>query len=458
MKRIPVLTSALLLVGFFVTSVCAHAPDFVSLAKKMKPSVVNISTSKKVVSQDMSRWQGRGGQDLFEEFFRHFAPDMQPRKRMETSLGSGFIISDDGFILTNEHVVNGADEVVVKLSDGRTFDAKVRGADEKLDLALLKIETGGKLPVAELGDSENVQVGEWVMAIGNPFGLEQTVTAGIVSAKGRVIGAGPYDDFIQTDASINPGNSGGPLFNVRGEVVGINTAIIKGGQGIGFALPINAARTTVEQLKETGEVVRGWLGVSIQLISEELAKSFGLDRARGALVAEVMAGSPAEAAAIQRGDIILKFNGRDVDEMNDLPRLVASTRVGTSVSVVLFRSGRELTVRVEVGRLAADEGAPQGISEAEDRLGLTLRPLTPELQDRYGLSAEAGVVISGIDPDGPSAAANLQVGDLIIDINGHPVKGIKLLRKMVRGYDAGTIVRLLVQRGESSLYTTVKIK
>ena len=439
----------------------AHTPDFVDLAVKLKPSVVNISTTKKIVTQNPD-WHGRGSsQDLFEEFFRRFAPKQPQRPRKESSLGSGFIISDDGYILTNDHVVNGADEVTVRLSDGRSFEAKIRGADEKLDLALLKIDIGDaneKLPVASLGDSDKLRVGEWVMAIGNPFGLEQTVTVGIVSAKGRVIGAGPYDDFIQTDASINPGNSGGPLFNTQGEVVGINTAIIRGGQGIGFALPINAARVTVEQLQETGEVVRGWLGVSIQKISDELAESFGLDRARGALVAGVVEGSPAAEAGIRQGDIVLEFNGRDVDEMNDLPRLVAATPVGKTVEVKLFRDKKEIKIKVKIGKLVGDGRKTHGVTDTEERMGLSLTPLNDEVRERYGLDVEGGVLISAVDPNGPATESNLRPGDVIVEVNGKDIIGLGDLRELISPLVSGKVLRLLVLRGESSLYTTLKLK
>jgi serine protease Do len=439
----------------------AQTPDFVALASKLKPSVVNISTSKKLAAESPNR-HGRGEpRDLFEEFFRRFAPDQPQRPRRESALGSGFIISADGYILTNDHVVNGADEVAVRLSDGRSFEATIRGADEKLDLALLKIDLGDageKLPVAELGDSETLRVGEWVMAIGNPFGLEQTVTVGIVSAKGRVIGAGPYDDFIQTDASINPGNSGGPLFNTRGQVVGINTAIVRGGQGIGFALPINAARATIAQLRETGEVVRGWLGVSIQKISAELAESFGLDRARGALVAAVVEGSPAAAAKIRRGDIILEFNGRQVDEMNDLPRMVAATPVGKTVEVALFRDGKVVKVRVTVGKLAGDGRQAHGVTDTEQRMGLALTPLSDEVRERFGLAIESGVLVSAVDADGPAAGSNLRPGDVIVEVNGTEISGPNDLREIVAALDSGQVLRVLVQRGESSLYTTLKLR
>ncbi|HKJ05007.1 MAG TPA: DegQ family serine endoprotease [Geopsychrobacteraceae bacterium] len=435
----------------------AHTPDFVDLAAQLKPSVVNISTSKNISGQRPNFQERDGSRDLFEEFFRRFAPNQPQRPRKQSSLGSGFIISDDGYILTNDHVVNGADEVTVRLADGRSFDATIRGSDAKLDLALLKIDTGEKLPVAKLGNSDSLRVGEWVMAIGNPFGLEQTVTTGIVSAKGRVIGAGPYDDFIQTDASINPGNSGGPLYNMQGEVVGINTAIIRGGQGIGFALPINAARVTIEQLKETGEVVRGWLGVSIQKISDELAESFGLAQVSGALVAEVIEGSPAADAGIRRGDIILEFNGQEVDEMNDLPRIVAATPVDKSVEVKLFRDGKEVTVKVKVGKLAGDGRTAHGVTELEERMGLSLTPLGDETSDRYGLDLQSGLLVSAVDPDGPAADSNLRPGDVIVEVNGKEIDGLGQLRTIVAPIAPGKVLRILVQRGASSLYTTLKL-
>jgi serine protease Do len=369
----------------------ASTPDFAALAEQLRPAVVNISTAKTVQPRaPVFRGPQHPGRDLFEEFFERFFQGMpQPGPRTERSLGTGFIISDDGYILTNDHVVDGADEIKVKLADGRTFSATVKGLDPKLDLALVKIEAGKNLPAVKLGDSDQLRIGEWVMAIGNPFGLEQTVTVGIVSAKGRVIGAGPYDDFIQTDASINPGNSGGPLFNVSGEVVGINTAIVSGGQGIGFAIPVNMAKQIVPQLRDDGKVTRGWLGVVVQPLSEELAQSFGLERPRGALVSEVVKDSPAERAGFKRGDVILRFDGREIDERNDLPRIVAATRVGKSVPVVVFRDGKEREFTVEIGKLAGDEAAVAGAGEAEGQLGLKVAPLTAETARRYDSTPRA---------------------------------------------------------------------
>jgi serine protease Do len=306
--------------------------------KRVKPSVVNISTTTLVKGPDLyDRFFGQANpfRDFFgEDFYERFFGDMPQREFKQRSLGSGFIIDRDGYILTNNHVVEKAQSIKVRLSDEKEYDAKVVGRDPKTDIALIKINTRQNLPVAPLGDSDSLEVGDWLIAIGNPFGLEHTVTAGIVSAKGRVIGAGPYDDFIQTDASINPGNSGGPLFNLNGEVVGINTAIVSGGQGIGFAIPINVAKELLPQLKTKGRVVRGWLGVMIQKVTPEIAKGFGLKESEGALVSDVMEGSPAEKAGIKRGDVIVSYNGKRIKEMDQLPKLVGTTEVGKKVKVV----------------------------------------------------------------------------------------------------------------------------
>jgi len=435
----------------------ADPPDFVALARELKPAVVNISTAKTVRPRRPTQPGPRSPyNDFFDDFFDRFFQGQPQAPHKERSLGSGFIISGDGYILTNDHVVDGADEIKVRLSDGRTFTATVKGLDPKLDLALLKIEAGDHLPVARLGDSGALQVGEWVMAIGNPFGLEQTVTVGIVSAKGRVIGAGPYDDFIQTDASINPGNSGGPLFNSNGEVVGINTAIIAGGQGIGFATPVNAAKSILPQLKETGHVTRGWLGVSVQLVTEELAESFGLKETKGALVAEVVTGSPAEKAGIRRGDIILTFDGREVDAINDLPRLVAATAVGQKVKLTVFRSGKTEELTAEIGKL--EEAGGEKAAGGGDRLGLIVADVTPETTRLYGLQGEKGALITAIDPGGPAAEANLRPGDLVVEVNGEETGSAAAFRAAVAKAKAGQVLRLLIQRGDGLLYTTVKVE
>ena len=449
-----VISAALLLP---VPAPAAATPDFVALAQELKPAVVNISTAKTVRPRRPVMPGPRSPhQDFFDDFFDRFFQGQPQTPRKERSLGSGFVISADGYILTNDHVVDGADEIKVKLSDGRTFTATVKGVDPKLDLALLKIEAGNHLPVARLGDSGALQVGEWVMAIGNPFGLEQTVTVGIVSAKGRVIGAGPYDDFIQTDASINPGNSGGPLFNTAGEVVGINTAIVASGQGIGFAIPINTAKSILTQLKETGQVTRGWLGVSVQVVTAELAESFGLKEAKGALVAEVIKDSPAEKAGIRRGDIILRFDGHEVDALNDLPRLVAATKVDKEVNLTVFRDGKTRDIKATVGKLQEGEASTDATA-LSDRLGLNLTDITPETARHYGLRSDKGALITGVDPAGAAAESNLRPGDLILEVNNQQIVDVATFRAAVAKTKPGEMLRLLIQRGDGLLYTTVKV-
>ena len=338
-----------------VTGWASVTPDsFADLAEKLKPAVVNISTSKTVRSGGLQMFrepfgQGSPFEQFFgDDFFRRFFGDIPERQFEQKSLGSGFIISEDGYIFTNNHVVEKADEILVKLSDEKEYKAKVVGTDQNIDIALLKIEPDGRLPVVTLGDSSRLRVGDWVVAIGNPFGLNQTVTAGIVSAKGRVIGAGPYDDFIQTDASINPGNSGGPLFNLAGEVVGINTAIVAQGQGIGFAIPVNMAKDVLDDLKTRGKVVRGWLGVSIQEISEDIAKNLNLKSREGALVADVFEGDPADKAGLRTGDVIVGIDGEKVKDTHDLLQKIARMRVGQKTTVQVLRNGKEMIFSVTV--------------------------------------------------------------------------------------------------------------
>jgi serine protease Do len=458
-KILTALLGVALSLALAAVSPAASAPDFVALAQKCKPAVVNISIAKNIKPRVMPPRQR--GNEFFDEFFERFFNEQNRAPRKQRSLGSGFIISPDGYILTNNHVVDGADEVKVTLADGRDFDATVEGADKKLDLALLKIKAGGDLPSAPLGDSDGIRVGEWVMAIGNPFGLEQTVTAGIVSAKGRVIGAGPYDDFIQTDASINPGNSGGPLFNAAGEVVGINTAIIAGGQGIGFATPVNAARSILPQLKSVGHVTRGWLGVTIQQMSDELATSFGLDKARGALVTDVVEDSPAAKAGIERGDVIVSFDGREIDEMHDLPRLVAVAGVDKLVKLEILRDGRRRTVKVKVGILD-DETAASGDRSLRDsdwtELGLELTNVTAELAGRYELENDRGVLVTSINPDSLAAESDLRVGDLIVEVNGRSIENLGSFHDAVEANRGKRHLRLLVDRQGSLLYTVLRLK
>lgn len=433
------------------------SPDFVALAKKLKPAVVNISTAKTVAPQKRLRRPSTPfGPDPFDEFFGRFFDDVPQHAFKQRSLGSGFIISDTGYILTNNHVVAGADEIKVKLSDGREFKAVVKGTDEKLDLAVLKIDVKDHLPKAELGDSDAIEVGEWVMAIGNPFGLAQTVTAGIVSATGRVIGSGPYDDFIQTDASINPGNSGGPLFNADGKVIGINTAIVAGGQGIGFAIPINMAKAVLPQLEETGKVTRGWLGVSVQAVTPELARSFGLEGENGALVAEVVKESPADKAGLKSGDIILEFDGKPIREMNALPRLVAGTPVGKKVVLTILRNGKQEEVPVTIERLR--EGTPEAeTAAAADRLGMTVHELSADVAAQMGVKETKGVVVVAVKPGGLAEEAGISAGDIIREINGARIASVEDYAKAVAAQKKGGVMRLLLRRGESSLFVALKV-
>ncbi len=432
--------------------------NFVELARQNKPTVVNVSTAKVVKPQAPTRRSPSKpyGRDPFQDFFEHFFNGAPRHPYTSRSLGSGFIISDDGYILTNFHVVAGADEVKVKLTDSREFKAVVKGWDDKLDIALLKIDAKDHLPSAKLGDSDKTAVGEWVMAIGNPFGLGQTVTAGIVSAKERVIGSGPYDDYIQTDASINPGNSGGPLINTEGEVIGINTAIVAGGQGIGFAIPINMAKTVITQLKEKGKVTRGWLGVVVQSITPDLAKSFGLKEEAGARVSEVVKGSPAEKAGLKNGDIITEFNGKKIHEMNELPRLVAVTPVGGKVKVTIIRSGTILHKSVVIETMKEGAGESKS-SVAKEKLGVTVAALTPEMASKMGIRETRGVVVTEVMPGGVAEDCGIAVGDVVKEIDGTEIVTVADFEKAVSHYKKGGVMRLLLQRGDAALYVALAI-
>ncbi|HYD47206.1 MAG TPA: DegQ family serine endoprotease, partial [Terriglobales bacterium] len=368
-------------------------PDFATIADRVGPAVANISTTSQAAeSQQMERpnpFDRQNPHEFWEPFERFFGP-MPRRPFRERSLGSGFIINRDGFILTNNHVVENAEKIVVKLSDDKEYEAKVVGRDPKTDIAVIKIEGAKDLKPVPLGDSDALRVGEWVMAIGNPFGLEHTVTAGIVSAKGRFIGQGSYDQFIQTDVAINPGNSGGPLLNLRGEVVGINSAIFSrsgGNIGIGFAIPINLAKELLPELEEKGKVTRGWLGVMIQKVTPEIAESLGLTETRGALVADVMKDGPAREAGIEVGDVIVEFDGHTVKDSNELPMLVARTGVGKSVEVKILRNGKPQTMNVRIAELK-EEGGEVASADRGDELGLAVQPLTPEIAESLGLEGE----------------------------------------------------------------------
>lgn len=398
-----------------------------------------------------------GGPDPFEQF-RHFFGQI-PRQYKEHGLGSGVIVSPDGYILTNNHVVGRADEIHVTLMDKREFTAKVVGKDPKTDLALIKIDTKQPLPYASLGNSNKAEVGDWVLAIGSPFGFNLTVTSGIISAKGRALG-GNYDNFIQTDASINPGNSGGPLFDTQGQVIGINTAIYSStgsNAGIGFAIPIDLAKNVMEQLKQHGRVVRGWLGVEIQEVTPDLAKSFGLAEPTGALVAGVDKTGPAAKAGIERGDIIVKFGSDVVHDEHELPELVAQTPIGKKVPVELIRGRKHMAIEVTVAELKEQQVASEeGAGTPGSNWGLTVQDLTPEIARQIGVPITKGVVIRGVKPDSPAQEAGLQPGDLILEVDHQKVAtadDFATLAKSAQKDNKSAL--LLVQRGDSTLYTVI---
>jgi len=445
--------------------------SFAPLVKRVMPTVVNVRVVQTVKAgfpfgpgPESEGEEGEGGPpmpgpqgDPFEQFRRFFGQG--PREFRQRGLGSGVIVSPDGYIMTNNHVVGGADEINVKLMDKREFKAKVIGKDPKTDLALIKIDTKQALPVAELGVSGSAEVGDWVVAIGNPYEFDLTVTAGIISAKGRALG-GNYDDFIQTDASINPGNSGGPLFDVNGKVIGINTAIFSrtgSNAGIGFAIPIDLAKSVMDQLKAHGRVVRGWLGVQIQEVTPELAQSFGLSQAGGALVAGVEKGGPAEKAGLERGDVIVKFDGREVKDQHSLPALVASTPINKKVSLEIVRNGKRETVGATVGELKEEQVALAKTEEPGGSWGMQVGEITPEVQRQFRLQSNKGVVVRRVAPGSAAADAGLQPGDVVLEVNKSKIASVKdFVERSKAAKTESKPPLLLVQRGTATLYTVIK--
>ena len=435
--------------------------SFAPIARAVRPAVVNVSTTQTVRAQGGPQFGPGTGpfgeQDPFFEFFRRFFPQV-PRSFTQRALGSGVIIDSAGHIVTNAHVVKGADKIVIKLEDKRDFDAKVVGIDDKTDVAVLKIQSPNELHLAPLGDSDQLQVGDWVVAIGNPFGLSETDTAGIVSAKGRVIGEGPYDDFIQTDASINPGNSGGPLLDLRGQVVGINAAIFSqsgGNIGIGFAIPINLVKHVVEEIKAHGKVVRGWVGVAIQDVTPALAKSFGLKEPEGALVADVTPDSPAAHAGLQRGDIILEYNGKHIGEAHQLPGLVAGTTIGTTVPITVRRKDSTEHLSVTVAEMPAQaEGATARRADESD-WGLAVANITPDLMQQYNLEKKEGVVVVTISPDSPADGAGLQPGDVIVQVNHRAVRSVAEYEQALESAGDNKQLLLLVSHQGQNLFVAL---
>jgi serine protease Do len=439
-------------------------PNFTELVRKEGPAVVNISTTQTVKTRRMLPFgpqfpfPGFDEDDPLFDFFRRFAPPQPPgpQEYQTQSLGSGFIISEDGYILTNAHVIGKADEITVKLIDGREFDAEVVGLDRPTDVALLKIEAKG-LPTVPIADADDAHVGDWVVAIGSPFGFENTVTAGIISAKGRSLPGDTYVPFLQTDVALNPGNSGGPLFNMRGEVIGINSQIYSqtgGYMGLSFAIPIQLAMDIAEQLRETGKVSRGKLGVQIQEVTADLAESFELERPSGALVASVEQDSAADEAGIKAGDVILSYDGEQVKTMSDLPLMVASTPPGTEVAVEVLREGEKHTFDVVVGEFEGQQMARADATEqGSGQLGLVVSPLSPAQQQQAGV--DHGLVVR--QASGPAAKAGIRPGDIILAVNNDQIDNIRQFRKLVEGHE-GDSVALLVQRGGNALFVSVPMQ
>jgi serine protease Do len=417
------------------------------------PAVININTV--TVVRSPSAGPRTPMEEFFgEEFFRRFFGG--PRERTQRSLGSGVIVDASGIALTNAHVVEGAAEIEVVTADGKKQKAKVLGADSKSDLAVLRILGGADYPAARLGDSDAIQVGDWVVAIGSPFGFTQTVTAGIISAKGRVLGQGPFDDFLQTDAAINPGNSGGPLVNMAGEVVGINTAIVSrtgGSLGIGFAIPVNMAKKIYAELTTRGKVARGWLGVSVQPLTAELSKSFGARDESGVLVADVMDASPAGKAGLKAGDIILEFDGKRVATPSDLQRAVGLTAPGRTAQVKVLRDRGERTIDVRLGEAPEEGGeAAKPAATGKSLLGLDVKALTPEMARQLGIRSGEGVVVAAVEMGSPADASGIQPGDVIREVNRQRVRSLADYEGATRGLKAGARVTLLLQRGGSALF------
>ncbi|MFO8083088.1 MAG: DegQ family serine endoprotease [Desulfobacterales bacterium] len=426
--------------------------SFTELAEEVSPAVVNIRTVKTIkgggpVFRHFQR-NPFGEQDPFRDFFDRFFGEEHQQEYKQRSLGSGFIIDKEGYIVTNNHVVQDADEIVVKLKNGKEFDAEIIGRDSNTDLALLKVKSPENFESVTLGNSDSLKVGQWVVAIGSPFGLEQTVTAGIVSAKGRVIGSGPYDDFIQTDASINPGNSGGPLTNMEGEVVGINTAIVASGQGIGFAIPINLAKGIIEQLKTTGEVTRGWLGVAIQDLSGEMVEYYNLKDNKGVLVAKVFENDPADKAGIKSQDIIVSINGKKIQNSRELTSYIAGLTVGEKTKVTVLRDGKERTFTVKIAKREDDKLASGSIwkNEQAGELGIQVSNINPEIADRFNLSDVEGIVVTSVENGSKGDQAGLQTGDIIKEVNHQRVKNVDDFKNIFQKIKEGESFSMFVHR------------
>jgi len=451
MKRKPIhytiRYAALLLFLLGMTLSADARPDsFAPIVKSEKEKIVNISTSSVVEHPDIK------GDPLFEYFYRNM-----PKRQRQSSLGSGFIISEDGYIVTNHHVIAKAEKIEVKLLDGREFKAEIIGMDQLTELALIKIDAQ-KLPFVKWGDSDNLEVGDWVLAIGNPLGFDHTVTAGIISARGRsVFGSTAYGQFLQTDAAINFGNSGGPLYNMDGEVIGINTAIVAGGQNLGFAIPSNLARKIIRQLRSSGKVSRGWFGVGIQDVENELAQSFGLpEGVRGVVLTDIGKGSPAEKGGLEKGDIIVEYNGIPLSKTTQLQQLVAETEPGTDVSIKIFRNGKFLEKTVNVALRPADSVV--SLDHANELFGMQLSELTPELKAKSGIEESYGLVVMNLDPAGPAWEKGIRKDDLILTANNKPLKTVDDFIEVVETARKGSKpITLLVSRNGRSIFIPLPV-
>ncbi|MFH1243447.1 MAG: Do family serine endopeptidase [Pseudomonadota bacterium] len=429
-------------------------PDsFTKLAEMSSPAVVNIRAEKtqKIEGhayRDFGQGQPFDKRSPFHDFFEKFFGGQQPPQEFkQQGVGSGFIIDGEGHIVTNNHVVEGADKIKVILKDKKEFDAKIVGLDRNTDLALIKITPENNLPTLQLGNSDALKVGEWVVAIGNPFGLEHTVTAGIISAKGRVIGSGPYDDFLQTDASINPGNSGGPLIDMQGKVIGINTAIIAGGQGIGFAIPINLAKGIIDQLKTKGEVTRGWLGIGIQDLTKDLREYHGITDGEGVLVTQVFPGDPAEKGGIKPKDIILELNGHKVKNSRELSRMIAESGVGKEIKILIFRDGKEITLDIKLAKREDKQlASARDKMERKSEFGIHVAELTAEMAQRFNIPVKEGVVVVGVEPEGKGQKAGVMAGDLIKEINHKEIDSLKDYEEELQKVKPGESVSMYIWR------------
>ncbi len=429
--------------------------SFANIAEMVSPAVVNINTVTR----------GMGGRTPIEEFFgdeffRRFFGETPERQPQQRSLGSGVIVDSSGICLTNAHVVERATDIEVVTSEGNKHKAKVVGLDKRTDLAVLRLQGGGPYPAIVLGDSDKVKVGDWVLAIGSPFGLQQTVTAGIISAKGRSIGQGPFDDFLQTDAAINPGNSGGPLVNMSGEIIGINSAILSrsgGNVGIGFSIPSNMAKRIYTELVAKGKITRGWLGVSIQPLTPELARSFGLKEPRGVLVADVVKDSPADKAGLASGDILTEFDGKKVEGPQDLQKIVSVTTPGKGVPVKVWRDKAEKTLEIKIGETPEDTAQLEPSTKSKSLLGLDARPITPEVARQLNLRTTEGVVVARVEEDSPAAEAGLQRGDVIREVNRQRIRNLQDFERATKALKAGDRVTVLLQRGAQSLYMAFSV-